>query len=424
MSRNIYSTLLIFIALMVSTSAFAGDQQDNQDGHDHSGNNHDQDSHVSENACGHSATHEFDPGAAAFHHVSDQNIYSIGPMAIPLPCMMYVHGEGLNVFSSGKLDSDGHGTGRKAYDGFIIHEGLINRIPDAAFPKGIVELGDHNVFAIKEDVDGKQKEVVYACYEGKMWKAENRSTLDGGLFGGGQTSFTDFSPTKNVVSMILILLFGFFLFRKVANTYVSREGMAPSGTQGFIEPIFLFIQEEVCKPFLGHKWEKYQPFIMSLFFFILFLNLFGQIPFLGGSNVTGALSVTLVLAVLTFIIVTVSGNKHYWTHIFWMPGVPGWVKIILTPVEFIGIFIKPMTLLLRLFGNITAGHMVIAIFVGLIFVFNNNGESIPMTIGAGIGSTLLTMFMMAIELLVAFIQAFVFAILTASYIGAAIEEAH
>ena len=424
MSRNIYSTLLIFIALMVSTSAFAGDQQDNQDGHDHSGNNHDQDSHVSENACGHSATHEFDPGAAAFHHVSDQNIYSIGPMAIPLPCMMYVHGEGLNVFSSGKLDSDGHGTGRKAYDGFIIHEGLINRIPDAAFPKGIVELGDHNVFAIKEDVDGKQKEVVYACYEGKMWKAENRSTLDGGLFGGGQTSFTDFSPTKNVVSMILILLFGFFLFRKVANTYVSREGMAPSGTQGFIEPIFLFIQEEVCKPFLGHKWEKYQPFIMSLFFFILFLNLFGQIPFLGGSNVTGALSVTLVLAVITFIIVTVSGNKQYWGHIFWMPGVPGWVKIILTPVEFIGIFIKPMTLLLRLFGNITAGHMVIAIFVGLIFVFNNNGESIPMTIGAGIGSTLLTMFMMAIELLVAFIQAFVFAILTASYIGAAIEEAH
>ena len=456
MSRNIFSALLIFVAMMVSTVAFAGDQQHNHDGHDHSGHNHDHSGHNHDhdthdhsghdhsghsheghdhgdhdhgahghtNACGVNVTHEFAPGAAAFHHISDQNVYSIGPLQLPLPCLMYVHGEGMKMFSSGKLCADGHGTGCKAYDGFILHEGLVNRIADPSFPAGLVDLGEHSVFGVKEKVNGKEKEVVYACYDGKLWKAENRSTLDGGLFGGGMTSFTDFSPTKNVVSMILILLFGFFLFRGVAKAYASREGKAPSGTQGFIEPIFLFIQEEVCKPFLGHKWEKYQPFIMSLFFFILFLNLFGQIPFLGGSNVTGALSVTLVLAIFTFIVVTLSGNKHYWEHILWMPGVPAWVKTILTPVEILGIFIKPLTLLLRLFGNITAGHMVIAIFVGLIFVFNNNGESIPGTIGAGIGSTILTMFMMAIELLVAFIQAFVFAILTASYIGAAIEEAH
>ncbi len=432
MSRNIYSTLLIFVAIMFSIPAFSGDQQHNHDGHDHSGHDHSGHDHSTHkhndqghaNACGIFTSHEFDPGAAAFHHISDQNIYSIGPWSIPLPCLMYVHGEGLNVFSSGKFNADGHGTGNKAYNGFVLHEGLVNKISDSSFPKGKIELGDHNVFAIKEDINGKEKEVIYACYQGKLWKADNRSTLDGGFFGGGMTSFTDFSPTKNVVSMILILLFGFFLFRKVANSYTTREGMAPSGTQGFIEPIFLFIQDEVCKPFLGHKWEKFQPFIMALFFFILFLNLFGQIPFLGGSNVTGALSVTLVLAVFTFIVVTINGNRHYWEHIFWMPGVPAWVKTILTPVEFLGIFIKPITLMLRLFGNITAGHMVIAIFVGLIFVFNNNGESIPATIGAGIGSTVLTMFMMAIELLVAFIQAFVFAILTASYIGAAIEEAH
>ena len=410
MSRNIYSSLLIFFALMMSISAFAG------------GGSGDHAVHLS--ACGDTVTHDFDPGKAAFHHISDQNIYSIGPLSIPLPCLMYVHGEGLDIFSSGKFHADGHGTGTHAYNGFIIHEGLVNRIADPAFPKGLVDLGEYNVYVLKKTIEGKEREVVHACYDGKMWQAENRSTLDGGLFGGGMTSFTDFSPTKNVVSMILILLFAFFLFRKVANSYASREGMAPKGTQGFIEPIFLFIQDEVCKPFLGHKWEKFQPFIMSLFFFILFLNLFGQIPFLGGSNVTGALSVTLVLALFTFIIVTINGNKHYWEHIFWMPGVPAWVKSILTPVEFLGVFIKPLTLLLRLFGNITAGHMVIAIFVGLIFVFNNNGESIPATIGAGIGSTLLTMFMMAIELLVAFIQAFVFAILTASYIGAAIEEAH
>ena len=161
---------------------------------------------------------------------------------------------------------------------------------------------------------------------------------------------------------------------------------------------------------------------MSLFFFILGLNLFGQIPFFGGSNVTGNLAVTMVLAVITFIVVNINGNKHYWEHIFWMPGVPAWVKTILTPVEFLGIFIKPLTLMLRLFANITAGHMVIVIFVGLIFMFGKGqwGASL----GTAVGSTLLTVFMMSIELLVAFIQAFVFTILTASYIGAATEEAH
>ncbi len=201
--------------------------------------------------------------------------------------------------------------------------------------------------------------------------------------------------------------------------------MAPTGLQGFIEPIFVFIQDEVCKPFLGNKWERFTPFIMSLFFFILALNLFGQIPFLGGSNVTGNLSFTLVLAVFAFIVTNINGNKHYWSHVLWMPGVPAALKIfIITPVEIMGLFIKPLTLMLRLFGNITAGHMVIVIFVGLIFIFGQNGANPGAAWGTSIGSILLTLFMMAIELLVAFIQAFVFAILTASYIGAATEEAH
>ncbi|MEK7255659.1 MAG: F0F1 ATP synthase subunit A, partial [Bacteroidota bacterium] len=149
------------------------------------------------------------------------------------------------------------------------------------------------------------------------------------------------------------------------------------------------------------------------------------VPFFGGSNVTGNLGFTAVLAIVTFLIVNFSGNKHYWGHILWMPGVPGIVKIlILTPVEILGVFIKPVTLMLRLFANITAGHMVIAIFVGLIFLFGKSGENIPASLGAAVGSTLLGLFMMTIELLVAFIQAFVFTILTASYIGAATEEAH
>jgi F-type H+-transporting ATPase subunit a len=200
--------------------------------------------------------------------------------------------------------------------------------------------------------------------------------------------------------------------------------LAPKGFQNFMEPIFIFIQDEVCKPFLGPLWEKYLPFIMSLFFFILGLNLFGQIPFLGGSNVTGNLAFTMVLAIIAFIVTNLSGNAHYWKHILWPPGVPLYVKVILVPVEIMGVFIKPLTLMLRLFANITAGHMVILAFVGLIFIFGNSGESIGGSLGAAVGSFFLSLFMMAIELIVAFVQAFVFAILTASYIGAATEEAH
>jgi len=214
-------------------------------------------------------------------------------------------------------------------------------------------------------------------------------------------------------------------FFSIAAAYKRRDSMAPKGLQSFIEPIFLFIQDEVAKPFLGHKWEKFLPLLLSLFFFILGLNLFGQIPFLGGSNVTGNLGFTAVLALITFIVVTINGNKHYWSHIVWMPGVPAIIKIlILTPVEILGMFIKPFTLMLRLFANITAGHIVVMAFVGLIFMFGRLGESIGGGVVGAVVSIPLTIFIMAIELLVAFIQAYVFTLLAASYIGAATEEHH
>ena len=154
------------------------------------------------------------------------------------------------------------------------------------------------------------------------------------------------------------------------------------------------------------------------------LNLFGQVPFFGGSNVTGNLSFTMAMAVIAFIMTNINGNSHYWGHIFNMPGLPAPLKLIITPVEIMGLFIKPLTLMLRLFGNMTAGHMVIVIFVGLIFIFGQNGMNPAAGWGTTFGAGLLTLFMMAIELLVAFIQAFVFTILTASYLGAATEEAH
>jgi F-type H+-transporting ATPase subunit a len=164
---------------------------------------------------------------------------------------------------------------------------------------------------------------------------------------------------------------------------------------------------------------------MSLFFFILFCNLLGLMPFFpGGANVTGNLGVTFVLAVFAFIITNINGNRHYWQHIVWMPGVPAFVKLILTPVEILGLVIKPFSLMIRLFANISAGHIIILSLIGLIFVFGESGTNM----GGGVMGVLIggafTAFMNLIELLVAFLQAFVFAMLTASYIGAAVEEGH
>ncbi len=409
-----------------------GHNHSDHDGHnhnDHQGHNHsDHEGHGHDehhaNACGMSAHHgEFNPGDLAFHHVSDQNVYNIGPLQIPLPCIMWVPKQGFDFFSSGKFNADSHGNGTKVYKKYVLHHGLIQRVPN--FPTDeLVDIGHHDVVGVKELVNEKEKTVSYLCYKGQTYKCEDRSTLDGGLFGGGLTSFHDLSITKNVTSMGIVVFLLSWLFLRIARAYKRREGMAPAGMQGFIEPIFVFIQDEVAKPFLGKKWKKFLPLLLALFFFILGLNLWGQVPFLGGSNVTGSLSVTFVLAIVAFLVTNFNGNKDYWKHILWMPGVPAWVKTILTPVELLGVFIKPLTLMLRLFANITAGHMVLVIFVSLIFVFSKNGLSTIGGYGTVIPAALLSVFMMAIELLVAFIQAFVFTILTASYIGAATEEHH
>ncbi len=368
---------------------------------------------------------EYDATSTAFHHISDANVYSIGSFNFPLPCILYAKGHGWDVFSSKRFDFEfyGHGEGHKAYNKYVLDEGQVKRVQDESFPSGEVTIEGY----IHENViiDGKKAMNAYVCHEGKHYKLDNQSTADGGLFGGAMTSFYDFSISKNVFSMILITALLSWAFFGIARAYKNRAMMAPKGLQSFIEPIFVFIQDEVAKPFLGKHWEKFLPLLLSFFFFILGLNLFGQIPIFGGSNVTGNLAVTAVLALIAFVVVTINGNKHYWSHMLWMPGVPAIIKIIiLTPVEILGMFIKPFTLMLRLFANITAGHIVVLSFVGLIFIFGKLGTSMAGVVGGAIVSIPLTMFIMAIELLVAFIQAYVFTLLVASYIGAATEEAH
>ena len=403
----------------------------NHDEHDHSGHDHSGHSHASHDHSDHdhaSADHSghdhgpYDPAGTAIHHISDANVYTIlDAVHIPLP-MILKSDSGWDVFMSSKFHIGHHEDGKQSYKGYVLHHGSVYK-GKAGFPSGESVKVD-GFKSVSKKINGKDKDVHYALIGGKEYEIDPRSTLDGGLLGGGITSFYDLSPSKNVISMIIVCLLIWFLFRGATKKYKENPTKAPSGMQGLLEPVFLFIRDEVAIPFIGKdKYMKYIPLLMSIFFFILGLNLFGQVPFLGSTNVTGNLTVTMIIAVIVFIIVNINGNKDYWAHVFNMPGVPWFVKIILTPVEIMSLFIKPLTLMLRLAGNISAGHIAILSFIGLIFIFGDLYGSL----GNGIGTVLavpLTLFMMAIELIVAFVQAFVFTILTASYIGAAIEEHH
>lgn len=233
----------------------------------------------------------------------------------------------------------------------------------------------------------------------------------------------DLSITKTVAGMFVGILIMLWLFVSVARAYKKREGMAPSGVQSLLEPLIIFVRDELAKPSIGKKYERFMPFLLTVFFFIWVCNMLGLIPFFG-FNVTGNIAVALVLALFTFVITIKNGNKDYWMHILWTPGVPWWLKFpvpLMLVIEFLGFISKPVVLMLRLFANITAGHIVILSFVSLIFIFNS-------IYGAGAGggvsvmSVAFSIFMFVIELLVAFLQAYVFTLLSAIYFGMAVEE--
>jgi F-type H+-transporting ATPase subunit a len=421
-NRIFIITLLSFIYLYPSVAQDNHQQVQNDVTAAH-GSSHEDHTKAHEGHSDH-AHAPFDPGATAIHHISDANVYSILDFVrIPLPMILYSKDRGIEMFSSGKFHAGHHEDGHSSYNGYVLHHGSVHRVVDAGFPTdGSVEVESYT--HKQEEKNGKKVDVNYAVYQGKEYRLDARSTMDGGILGGGFTSFIDFSPTKNVISMILVSLFLLWLFSKAANAYKNNPNSAPKGIQGIIEPIIMFIRDDVAIPFIGKKYLTFFPFLLSVFFFILGLNLWGQVPFLGSVNVTGSLSVTMVLAILVFIIVNINGNKHYWGHIFWMPDVPVPIKILLACVEVMGLFIKPLTLMLRLAGNISAGHIAILSFIGLIFIFGKSGESLGGSVVGTVVSIPLTMFMMAIEIIVAFVQAFVFTILTASFIGAATEDHH
>lgn len=226
----------------------------------------------------------------------------------------------------------------------------------------------------------------------------------------------DLSMTKNVCTLLISIVIILAVFLNVANGYKKRKGKSPKGLQSWMEPIILFVRDDIAKPNLGHKYERFMPYLLTVFFFIWFNNMLGLIPFLpGGANLTGNIAVTMILAIVTFCFTVFNGNKYYWKHIF-APDVPWWMYVVMVPVEIFGIFTKPIALMIRLFANITAGHILMLSLLCLVFVFNSLWIA-PVSIAFAV-------FIGAIELLVAFIQAFIFTILSALFIGMAIEEHH
>ena len=224
----------------------------------------------------------------------------------------------------------------------------------------------------------------------------------------------DFSITKNVTMIFMVFAILFFMFTRMAKSYKSNKGM-PKGMGRLLEPIVLYVRDEIAIPNIGEKhYKRYMSYLLTVFFFVWIVNLFGLTPI--GMNLTNNIAVTFCLAIITYLITTFSGNKNYWKHIFWMPGVPVPMKIILAPIELLGTFIKPFALMIRLYANITAGHIVLMSIIGMMFVFNN-------WLGSSL-SFLLAFVLGILELLVAALQAYIFTVLSALYFGMAVEEHH
>lgn len=299
---------------------------------------------------------KFNASEVILHHVKDDHQWHFADwFVLPLPIIVYSEEKGLDVFSSSRFYDEHHKP--VEYNGYEL---------------------EHN----------------------HIYLAETHKPV------------LDLSITKNVAMLFINAALLLLVFTSVARGYEKNKKSSPTGIQSFFEPLILFVRDEIVKPNIGHRYERYLPYLLTLFFFILFGNLLGLLP--GAGNLTGNIAVTMTLAVLTFLITNLSANKGYWSHIFWTPGVPHWLRVVILPVEVVGLFTKPFSLMIRLFVAITAGHIVILGIICLTFIFHSYA--------VGIGASLISLFINLIELLVAGIQAYVFTMFSSLYIGMAVAE--
>ncbi len=313
------------------------------------------------------------------HHLKDSYDFSLFSytndegeevyVGVPLPVILFDKEDGLKVFMSSKF-----------------HHG-----------KDIAEVGGS----------------FYKQVHGKIYKTDEAGTIDLDEH-GHPTNYKplDFSITKNVTMIIIVAALMFWLFTNLAKSYKTNGGI-PTGIGRFFEPIILYIRDEIAIPNIGEKhYKKYMSHLLTVFFFVWFVNLFGLTPL--GVNITGNITVTLALALVTFIITQFTANKNYWAHIFWMPGIPKVMRVVLAPIELLGVFIKPFALMIRLFANMIAGHVVLMSLFGLIFLSKN-------LIGGGL-TFALAFSLSILELLVALLQAYIFTMLSSIYFGMASVE--
>jgi F-type H+-transporting ATPase subunit a len=332
----------------------------------------------------------FDADEVIFGHVLDAHEFHFfsyydgkgkeHQATIPLPVILYSPTRGFSVFMSSKFHD-----GEESYKGYsLVTVAKLKHLGDKYHAGQIVAVGRNG------NIDESVK--VY-----------------------------DLSLTRNVVQMIVALALLVWVMISIAKRYQRGEGVhsAPKGSQSLLEPVIIFIQDEVAKPNLGSKYQKYLPYLLTVFFFILINTLVGLIP--GTANVTGNIAFTMVLALISFVVILFSSNKHYWGHIV-NPPVPVGIKPILIIVEILGIFTKPFALMIRLFANMIAGHIIIICLVSLIFIFG----ALSTTAGWGFSplSVAFVIFIYFIEILVAFLQAYIFANLTAVFVGQAFEGGH
>ncbi|WP_430812727.1 MULTISPECIES: F0F1 ATP synthase subunit A [unclassified Carboxylicivirga] len=323
---------------------------------------------------------EFDPMAMIMHHIADAHEWHVisynnsegqkTDITIPLPIILI--DDGLQLFMSSAFD---HG-------------------------KKTVQQGKN----------------YYSLYHGKIYKTDAEGTLN---FDDKHEVLNekpfDLSITKNVASMWISVLIIIGLFTRAAQLY-RKEAGAPKGIQSFLEPLILFVRDDIAyEQMEKEKADKFLPFLLTLFFFIWINNLIGLIPFFpGGSNLTGNISLTMVLALITFFVTNLNGSKSYWAHIFWMPGAPIAIRPLLAIIEFVGLFTKPFALMIRLFANISAGHIIILSLMSLIFVMKS--------LAIAPASILMGLMMFMLELLVAALQAYIFTLLSALFIGMAVKS--
>jgi len=381
--------LLFFAASAWSLAASSDSKLSGQ----HSvGSSQGHESHAAEAHDGDHASSEpeeavFNPKEMIMHHIADSHGWHImdwneREIGIPLPVIFWTR-EGLVVFSSSLFhhDSEGMHVAESGGQRFVnLHE-KIYYASDAP--------NEHGIYAQADPITHEVTNV-------QPW---------------------DISITKNVASLFVSAVIILVLFTRAAKFYAKNSDAAPRGLAGFVEPLVVFVRDDIAKNNIGPHYKKFVPLLLTIFFFIWVNNLMGLVPFFpGGANVTGNIAVTMVLAFVAFVVTNFNGKRHYWNHILWMPGLPVAVKPLLAIVEIIGIFTKPFSLMIRLFANITAGHIIVLSLVSLIFIFE--------TLWVSPVSVLLTLFISVLELLVTALQAYIFTLLTALYLGAALQEEH